>query len=478
MRLLQWNTRCRLSLTPDLADDEIPPYVILSHTWGDDGDEVTFADLQQERGHSKAGYQKIQFCSERARRDGIRYFWVDTCCINKNDPLELSEAITSMYRWYRQAQKCYVYLSDVSTDQSNRDGDARSAQESGLRTSRWFTRGWTLQELLAPSVVEFFSHQGDIIGTKTTLAQQIHEITTIPLAALHGTPLDRFPVAERIRWTQGRQTKKKEDQAYCLLGIFGVYMPFIYGERENALRRLQKEINERHGADVAGALSDSHRTRSVGLYLQSAPLIKPSDFIGRADEIAAIHDFLQPDQALGEQQRVVLGGIGGVGKTQLAIAYARQHQHSYTSVFWLNATSEPTLHASLRSMVQAFVIAAELETLDKEQVLSRLHGWLSRPDNIHWLLIFDNYDDPDLFDIESFYPGVGHGSIIVTTRLPDRVTGHQVRVQALHDIDSSLAILQVRSGRKDVQEGEYNKAAAGCTSPAMLTRPQISALVA
>lgn len=457
MRLLTWDSQHGSSLTTDLADDQIPPYAVLSHTWGDDGDELTFADVQQRGGQNKAGYQKVRFCAERARQDKIEHFWVDTCCINKNDPLELSEAITSMYRWYRHAKKCYVHLSDVPASQSSPDDDAlQPGWESDFRKSRWFRRGWTLQELLAPTVVEFFSHQGDFIGTKATLAQQIHEITTIPLAVLNGTPLEQFPIAERIRWAQGRQTKKIEDKAYCLLGIFDVFMPFIYGERDNALRRLRKEINERYGADVAGTLSNSHATRSFGLCLKSAPVIKPGDFVGRAGEIAAIHDLLRPDEAPTEQQRVVLGGMGGIGKTQLAIAYARQHQHSFTSVFWLNATSETTVYASLRPVVQAFVPADDLEKFNNEQALARMHDWLSRPDNTRWLLIFDNHDEPDLFDLESFYPSVGYGSVIITTRLPDRVTGHQVRVQPLQDIGTGLAILQARSGRTEVQKGKYN----------------------
>lgn len=246
MRLLTWDSQQGPSLTADLPDHQIPPYAILSHTWTDDDDEVTFADLQRGTGQSKAGYQKIRFCGERARKDKIQYFWVDTCCINKNDPLELSEAITLMFRWYQKATKCYVYLFDVLARQSGSDVGTRPPWDVEPRKSRWFIRGWTLQELLAPGVVEVFSLQGDPLGTKTTLAQQIHEITTVPLAALHGTALDQFPAVDRIRWTQGRQTKKTEDKAYCLLGIFGVFMPLIYGERDNALRRLQKEINEKH----------------------------------------------------------------------------------------------------------------------------------------------------------------------------------------------------------------------------------------
>ncbi|KAJ9664001.1 hypothetical protein H2198_000504 [Neophaeococcomyces mojaviensis] len=261
MRLLRWNSNGELSLTPDLHEDEIPPYAILSHTWGADRDEVTFADLQQNRGQDKAGYAKIKFCGEQARKDQVEYFWVDTCCINKDNHVELSRAITSMFRWYRDAVKCYVYLSDVPAvehdNERNYSGNSLYQWEIDFRNCKWFTRGWTLQELLAPKVVLFFSREKEILGDKTMLAQQIHEITTIPIAALHGTALAQFSIDERIRWTQRRQTKEKEDKAYCLLGIFEVFMPLIYGEGDNALRRLRKEINDQYGKDVAAHLSES-----------------------------------------------------------------------------------------------------------------------------------------------------------------------------------------------------------------------------
>jgi Heterokaryon incompatibility protein (HET) len=113
MRLLKFDDRGELSLTRDLHDD-FPRYAILSHTWGSDEDEITFADLIHGPDKRKAGYAKIQFCGEQARRDDLEYFWVDTCCINKANHAELAEAIVSMYRWYEGAAKCYVFLSDVS----------------------------------------------------------------------------------------------------------------------------------------------------------------------------------------------------------------------------------------------------------------------------------------------------------------------------------------------------------------------------
>jgi Heterokaryon incompatibility protein (HET) len=243
MRLLKLGSRGELSLTKDSLDD-IPPYVILSHTWGADNDEVTFDDLKNGLGKSKAGYRKIQFCAKQARKDGIQFVWVDTCCINKANHVELSEAITSMFRWYRNAVKCYVYLSDVSARKRDNSGQTQRTWVSAFRRSRWFTRGWTLQELLAPKSVEFFSQEEDFLGDKRTLVQEIYKITKIPITALHGSPLSHFSVTERMRWAENRDTKKKEDKAYCLLGIFDVFMPLIYGEEDNAFIRLKEEIDK------------------------------------------------------------------------------------------------------------------------------------------------------------------------------------------------------------------------------------------
>ncbi len=230
----------------------MPPYAILSHTWGTDEDEITFDEFGQGLGKAKAGYAKIQFCRKQAQKDQLEYFWVDTCCINKGNSAELQEAITSMFYWYRDAVKCYVYLSDVSALQQGESGTTHQAWESRLRTSRWFTRGWTLQELLAPKAVEFYCQEEELLGDRETLEHQIHEITGIPKTALRGSPLSDFSVSERMLWAAKRSTKKNEDRAYCLLGIFEICMPLIYGEGDNALIRLQGEIDKRSRHERAG----------------------------------------------------------------------------------------------------------------------------------------------------------------------------------------------------------------------------------
>ena len=244
MRLLRRSNTSEFSLTKDLVgDDIIPPYAILSHTWGADT-EVTFKDLTNGTGKDKSGYEKIRFCGEQARQVGLEYFWVDTCCINKANYTELSQAINSMFRWYRNAARCYVYLQDVSNPafDTNEESDPQP-WESDFQKSRWFTRGWTLQELLAPNSVEFFSRERKRLGDKRSLKQQIHEITGIADSALQGAPLSLFSVDERLLWIEHRKTKLEEDKAYSLLGIFDIYMSLIYGEgEENAFKRLRTSI--------------------------------------------------------------------------------------------------------------------------------------------------------------------------------------------------------------------------------------------
>ncbi|KAL5400366.1 hypothetical protein PMIN04_013204, partial [Paraphaeosphaeria minitans] len=186
MRLLRRRSENNYSLTR-FIDRAIPPYAVLSHRWGQVNEEVTLEDIIHGTGRDKAGYRKIQLCAEQAVQDGLEYFWVDTCCIDKENYAELSQAINSMFRWYRDAARCYVYLSDVyKAPPNNECGTDPSTWDLEFRKSEWFSRGWTLQELLAPSMVEFFSQHWEKIGDKTSLKRQIHEITGIPISALQG----------------------------------------------------------------------------------------------------------------------------------------------------------------------------------------------------------------------------------------------------------------------------------------------------
>lgn len=231
----------------------VPAYAILSHTWGEE--EVLFQDLEDgtdiSEAVSKAGWKKIQFCAKQAAADGLQHFWIDTCCIDKKNAVELSAAINSMFRWYQDAARCYVYLSDVSKADS---ADDERAWKEAFRKSRWFTRGWTLQELIAPKSVDFFGSEGERLGSKLLLESEIHEITGIAKNALRNYALSSFSIEERRSWGKCRNTTIEEDEAYCLLGIFDVSMSLIYGERrDRAFRRLEEEIHKLHKGDLTPA---------------------------------------------------------------------------------------------------------------------------------------------------------------------------------------------------------------------------------
>jgi Heterokaryon incompatibility protein (HET) len=195
MRLLKVDKNGEFSTLTDDKVSDIPSYAILSHTWGDDHEEVNFKDLTISPRTDKAGYRKLKFCAAQAARDELRFIWIDTCCIDKSNNTELSEAINSMFRWYQRAARCYVYLPDVRTD----DGDPKNSMllwEPQFRKSRWFTRGWTLQELLAPPPVEIFGINGNKMGDRISLERQLHGTTGISVQALRGAVLSKFTVGE------------------------------------------------------------------------------------------------------------------------------------------------------------------------------------------------------------------------------------------------------------------------------------------
>ncbi|KAF2185267.1 HET-domain-containing protein [Zopfia rhizophila CBS 207.26] len=223
MRLLNTTTL----LPEEFGGSETPPYAILSHTW--ESNEVTFQDIGEGYAQNDVRYKKIEKSCSLAAADGYRYIWIDTCCIDKTSSAELSEAINSMYRWYQDARVCYAYLADVPSFKT-------------FSESKWFTRGWTLQELIAPSIVIFLDEEWREIGTKSSLQRRISETTGIPVNILLGDDVGRASVAQRMSWASKRETKRVEDLAYCLMGIFGVHMPMLYGERERAFIRLQEEI--------------------------------------------------------------------------------------------------------------------------------------------------------------------------------------------------------------------------------------------
>lgn len=258
MRLLNSKT---LELE-EFFDDRGLKYAILSHRWLND--EVSLQDMQNGTAIGKAGYAKLKLCCDQAVKDGLDYSWVDTCCIDKTSSAELTEAINSMYRWYQNSVVCYAFMSDVECSEVTDDSD--------FAASAWFTRGWTLQELIAPTEVIFYNSAWQWLGTKDSLKDAISEVTNINIEMLEGADPEQFSVARRMSWASARTTTRIEDVAYSLLGLFGVNMPMLYGEGERAFTRLQEEIMK-HSDDQSlfawKSTSDSFR----GLLAKS-----PADF--------------------------------------------------------------------------------------------------------------------------------------------------------------------------------------------------------
>ncbi|TFK82485.1 HET-domain-containing protein [Polyporus arcularius HHB13444] len=247
------------------SPEDIPDeYATLSHTWNnkpqDGPPEQSFHDIQKiQKGCARTGRnprdfvsEKIRRCCELAEKHGYKWVWIDTCCIDKTSSAELSEAINSMYRYYALAAICYGYLRDVDTVffshedlKKQRDLPQPFSDPSyrQLWSSIWFQRGWTLQELIAPRFFVFVSRTWEVIGTKADLAEFLETKFRIPAAVhrLHASPSE-FSIAQRMSWFGLRQTARPEDEAYCLLGLFEIHMPPLYGEGRNAFRRLQEEI--------------------------------------------------------------------------------------------------------------------------------------------------------------------------------------------------------------------------------------------
>ena len=347
MRLLNVKTR----KLEEFFNMPVPEYAILSHTWGED--ELVYRDFQESdsmlrllgemqslspkstrlrprllRGRqslspnstqpslnsvlsrsrtrnqtpldllkpscNQSSYLKLDGCCVQATKDGHSYVWIDTICIDKSSSAELSEAINSMYKWYADAQDCYVYLSDVELT-FNPEDDLDSA---AFRKSRWFSRGWTLQELLAPRKVVFFTRSWDPISGfyrnssgAGPMVSLVTQITGVPGRYLNGgVKISTAPVCQKMAWAARRRTTRPEDEAYCLLGLFGLNMPLLYGEGSKAFMRLQEQIMQVIGDDTLFCWGQDLSVvgrESCGLLANA-----PSSFAGYEDTL------LSPDLVL------------------------------------------------------------------------------------------------------------------------------------------------------------------------------------
>lgn len=417
MRLLQI-TESGFCLT-EFMTDNIPPYAILSHTWGPPSDEVTYNDMQNGTAKTKPGYIKLEFCAAQAKRDGLRFFWVDTCCIDKSSQVELSRSIVSMFKWYQAAHRCYVYLADVSAGSSGED-HSQPQWKSAFRQSRWFTRGWTLQELLAPSSVEFFSNDGIRLGDKLSLSQQVHEVTGIHLPAITGDKIFDFSVEDRFKWSASRQTTESEDIVYCLLGIFDVSMSIIYGEGvEKAQQRLKQEIASKNSTP-----SFRQKKRQFMVAFERNPA-----FTGRDSELKRMRTMPAPAQ---RTARLAIAGLGGVGKTQLALEFVYQRQQEFTdcAVFWVPSVSQEMINQAFHDISRKIGLPTEGTT--KTTMQESLRDYWSSEKSGRWILVFDNVDDIKIWEergLVNCLPRNELGTIVFTTRnrqVATRLAGTEV----------------------------------------------------
>ncbi|KAI0859350.1 hypothetical protein F4860DRAFT_270605 [Xylaria cubensis] len=450
MRLLRMNSDGTFSLI-QFPEHDVPSYAVLSHTWRGDL-ECKFQDIIGSTTSIKTRedvlFDKIHFCGEQAKKDKLQYFWVDTCCIDKTSSAELSEAINSMFNWYQRSAKCYVLLTDVSIQLGNSDLDYRDSQ---LRHSRWFTRGWTLQELLAPPSVEFFSREGKLLGSKKTLEKQLSKITGIPVAALRGTPLSFFSTEQKLSWMEKRQTTREEDSVYSLLGIFDLHMPAMYGEgRQHALQRLQSEIEKQLKGPPPYKQSNHQEPGDRWI----VPFRRNTRFTDRESELTKLENKLFADD---QCTRVAICGLGGVGKTQLVLEllYRAREKDQNCSAIWIQATSMESLDQGYHNVARQLGIGNPGgKDLDIKKLVQ---DYLSKDAAGPWILVFDNADEIQMWldktgpesqepcRLMDYIPRSTYGRVIFTTR--DRKVGVKLAQQNVMEVtkmteDTALNMLR------------------------------------
>ncbi|KAK4197898.1 heterokaryon incompatibility protein-domain-containing protein [Triangularia verruculosa] len=282
MRLINANT---LRFEDFVGDP--PPYLILSHTW-EPNEEVTFQDMSHPYLPTKRGYSKITETCRLALEKGIGYAWIDTCCIDKSSSAELSESINSMFKWYQRAEICVVYLADLK---------CTVEFEQGIKDCRWVTRGWTLQELIAPKHLEFYDEEWTFRGNKFKYCGDLWKATGVPEGVLRmEMKVSNYSVAQRMSWASKRTTTRLEDESYCLFGILEVNIPLMYGEGDMAFCRLQEEVIKRNNDYSIFAWNP---TSNENLHRYCSMLASsPSDFKDGGNILVANISSLNPEFAL------------------------------------------------------------------------------------------------------------------------------------------------------------------------------------
>jgi hypothetical protein len=352
----------------EFVGENVPEYAILSHRWRDG--EVLFHEIDTPTAHAKKGYAKIIATCQRAKNDGIGYAWIDTCCIDKKSSAELSEAINSMYQWYANSKVCYAYLDDV-----------RSINE--MEESEWFTRGWTLQELIAPKAVVFFAGSWKVLGTKKSL-ENLDRWSGVNKAVLLTTKAPQAcSIAIRMSWASKRKTSRLEDQAYSLMGLFDVNMPLLYGEGQKAFVRLQEEIIKRSHDESILAWPDRDKTPGISNLLARSPV--DFSYCGQTRTASMSLEHTAPSPwtmtNLGLSIRLPLRSCEESGMADVYVALLRCTHHNLKGPsgyghIYLTPVSLPCQ-----------LVFARLLLGEKDDLCKRKHGQLRSQDRFYDLLI-------------------------------------------------------------------------------------------
>nr|POF26240.1 vegetative incompatibility protein het-e-1 [Quercus suber] len=473
----------------DFASEKVPPYAIASHRWEED--EITLQELQGTDHREKAGYKKVQGFADYVKEKipAIQWIWIDTCCIDKQNPQELSEAINSMFQWYHDAAVCLAYLSDVPLSEDRRAFDA----------SIWFRRGWTLQELIAPQVVVFLSYSWQVIGYKGSedqgsrssildkgplLNKSIASITGVEETVLQDYGQCRaLSTEEKLKWMDRRDTTYEEDRWYCLLGLFEISMTIRYGALERGdttKRRFLAKVKKAALTMGKSAQAEGGSTRGWPLaswskVVDTLMLETPSTSTALPSNMpfARDPDFIDR-KSLSEQiiarlalpaGRIALVGLGGVGKSQLAIesSYRIRERAPQTWTFWIHASNTARFEQSVRDI-------ADLVELDGREdpsadIFTLLRNWLRSRVSQRWVVVLDNADDAD-FLVKStpasgrrFFdclPLCDHGSVLITTRSEDAALRLVERrnIIAIYPMDVEDAVTLLRRKLGSGAEGQ------------------------
>ncbi|KAJ9137059.1 HET-domain-containing protein [Pleurostoma richardsiae] len=440
-------------------ESDTPRYLILSHAWGwkdehtqvwgHEDEEVTFEDVSTLGiGISKKrGMGKIRMTCQLAIDRGLEYVWMDTCCIDKSSSAELAEGINSMFSWYQRSEVCIVYLADFISALS----PDPSIRELQFKTCRWFKRGWTLQELIAPSVVVFHDRNWKYIGSKHDFAPELTGVTGIDTSALIGASrLSEWSVATKMSWAANRETRRTEDQAYSLLGIFGVNMPLIYGEGgEKAFRRLQEEISknisdlsifawsplEKNEDDFSNIFADSPARFGASKGVHG---LIPDRHFSITNKGVQMTASLRRVPIGHERYRLflALGIMGQEGSREWAGIYLRKLGNG---IFTRDGTGgmailpDKELWALDHTPIYTFYIA--VSPLDYDLILetSRTHA-IHVPQDPNYKILDLIPEAAWDYEERLFFNQRGNNNIVVALLLGTVVRGHKVKLAALFDL--------------------------------------------